>query len=269
MENKQSVQETIASHIEGIIKVVNDMENTPDKPVVLKDLWLKIHRLSDSILRNNNYVSKELAIRLFNKYSKYNDYISLIEDGSGYWKAMAFGIPICTIDFPEKRVVFYSEDSMDVEISRLEKDCLDSLAKSKDEVNTIDNLLAKSDWELFLRDLKGRHFLTPSMIKKGREILMEKKKHLQSKVENNKYEEVHLLRKEFLGFLMEISSYLHKAFEAESFSNQFKDIEPYCYYFGDAISLFKDKETFVGQDLFVRENESYWKREKLLLDDKK
>ena len=268
MENKQSVQATIASHIEGIIKVINDMENTPDKPVILKDLWLKIHRLSDSILQNNNYVSKELAIRLFTQHNKYNDYISLVEDGSGYWKAMVFGIPICTINFPKKGVVFYSEDSMDAEISRLENTWLDSLKKCQKEIHAIDNILGKSDWELFLRDLKGRHFLTPSMIRKGRKTLMEKKKYLQSKMDENKYEEVHLLKKEFLGFLMEISSYLHKAFETESFSNQFKDIEPYCYYFGDAISLFKDKESFVGQSLFVSEDESYWKREKLLLDKK-
>ena len=268
MENKQSVQETIDSHIEGIINAINNMENTLDKPVVLEDLWAKIHCLSDSIQQNNNYVSKKLVVKLFQKYDKYNDYISLIEDGFGYWKSMVFGIPICSIDIPKKEVVFYNQESMDAELNRLENTRLDSLKKYQKEIHAIDNILGKSDWELFLRDLKGRHFLTPSMIRKGREVLMEKKKYLQSKVENNKYEEVHLLRKEFLGFLMEISSYLHKAFETESFSNQFEDIEPYCHYFGDAISLFKDKETFVGQGLFVREDESYWKREKLSLDEK-
>ena len=268
METKQSVQKTIDSYIEGIINAINNMENTLDKPVVLKALWAKIHCLSDSIQRNNNYVSKELVTRLFNKHGKYNDYISLIEDGSGYWKALAFGIPVCTIGFPRKEAVFYTLASVDAEINRLENTYLDSLKKYQKEIHAIDNILGKSDWELFVRDLKGRHFLTPAMIKKGREVLLEKKKYLQSKVENNKYEEVHLLRKEFLGFLMEISSYLHKAFETESFSNQFEDIEPYCHCFDDAISLFKDKETFAGQGLFVREDESYWKREKLSLDEK-
>ena len=243
------------------------MENTPDKPVILKDLWLKIHRLSDSILQNNNYVSKELAIRLFTQHNKYNDYISLVEDGSGYWKAMVFGIPICTINFPKKGVVFYSEDSMDAEISRPENTWLDSLKKCQKEIHAIDNILGKSDWELFLRDLKGRHFLTPSMIKKGRETLMEKKKYLQSKVGNNKYEEIRLLRKELLNFLMEISSYYHQAFETEGFSRQTKNIEPYCYYFGDAISLYKNRASFVGQGLSICEDESYWKSENIKLEE--
>ena len=266
MENKQSVQETVDSHIEGIINAVNNMENNLDKPVVLKALWAKIYRLSDSIQRNNNYVSKELVTRLFNKHGKYNDYISLIEDGSGYWKTLAFGIPVCTIGFPKKEAVFYTLASVDAEINRLEITRLDSLKNYQKEIHTIDNILGKSDWELFLRDLKGRHFLTPAMIKKGREVLMEKKKYLQSKVDENKYEEVHLLKKEFLGFLMEISSYLHQEFEKEGFSIQSKDMDYYCYY-GDAISLFKDKENFAGQGLFVRENESYWKRESLRLEE--
>ena len=172
LQNKQSVQATLDSHIEGIINAINNMENTLQKPVVLKALWAKIHCLSDSVQRNNNYVSKELVTRLFNKYSKYNDYISLIEDGAGYWKALAFGIPVCTIGFPKKEAVFYTLASVDAELNRLENTRLDSLKKYQKEIHAIDNILGKSDWELFLRDLKGRHFLTPSMIRKGRKFLV-------------------------------------------------------------------------------------------------
>ena len=90
---------------------------------------------------------------------------------------------------------------------------------------------------------------------------------MQSKIDDNQYEEIRLLRKELLNFLMEISSYYHQAFETEGFLRQTKNIEPYCYYFGDAISLYKNRASFVGQGLSICEDESYWKSENIKLEE--
>ena len=268
MDNSQQIlQGQIGIHMENIIDIVNSKEDNAEKAVLLKQLWSVFYGLNDDIQKNINYVGKKVVSDFFAAHSRYNDFLSLVEGGSGCWMVLSFGIPICVISCSSKEAGFYSMDSIRDELARFERRHQENAEKTRKSHRKIDEILSLSDWQIFIHDLKRKSFITPSLISKGRENLRKMNQTLSDDLsrQEGKYQQIHEHKESFVAFINEISAYLYAAFEEDGFVCSMKDIEPHCYDFEWAISLFIKRDELRGTGLAIKDREEYPKQEKLSL----
>ena len=265
MDNKDVLQEQVGLHMKKIVDIVNGKENNAEKAVLLKQLRSAFLELNGNIGENINYVAKKTIEDFFRTNSQYKDFLALIERGSGCWQVLAFGIPICVVSCTSKEVGFYSMDSIRDEFDRFEKNHQKDAEKVRKSYQKANDILALSDWQFFLRDLKRRSFLSPAMILKGRKSIQKARKALFKELSSHegKYRRIHCNKDSLVSFINTISSYLYSAFEKGGYRNNLKDIESYCYDFDSAVSLFMKKGEYQGKGLSVQESEEYSKSEKL------
>lgn len=263
--DKHILQGQIGEYLDGIVGFVNNMDNDADKAVLLEKLRSVLNELNNNIGENINFVAQKTITDFFRTHSQYNNFLEIVDYGGGIWLVRVFGIPVCVVSCTAKEAGYYSMDSIRGELSRLEWRYQENTDKTKKALQKVNNILAMSGWEMFLNDLKHKSLLTPSLISKGRKALQKMRETLSQELDKHKenYQKIHYNKELFVDFIDEISTYLYEGFTKEGYGNQIKNIEPYCYDFNYAISLFMEKRQFNGAGLTVLESETYAKQEKL------
>ena len=259
MNNTLKEQEQlIYDDLNSAIAKINAIENSADKAVFLAELWSQAHALAENISRHNNFVSGNVIEEFFKRHNKYNDHIFLRMSGT-YTEAYVLGVPVFNVSLKKRHVTFTSMDSIDDGLGHI----LGGLEKGQKDLqknlHTLNEILAMSNWDIFVRELKERTFISPSTIKKGLKGIAERKNKEQETLEHNvnKYNLINDHKKDFLNFINAITSYVYKAFEQEGFTCELEDLES-TVYLQDAIPLFLLRENNKGSGLSVEKSESYW-----------